>query len=132
MGLPAVIAGVLVPAAVRVALDAASGLINSRSSGGGTGVSGFVGQANATGVGPGGFPTFPVGSQIDIQSQGFPPGTKFEVDASTGEVKILKRRRRRKRLLTCSDKADIAFVVGNLGKGAMGQAAVSGLLSRCS
>ncbi len=44
-----------------------------------------------------------------------------------------KRRRRRRQLLTCGDKADIAFLTGTLGKGAMGQAAVSAVLSRrCS
>ncbi len=42
-----------------------------------------------------------------------------------------KRRRRRKRLLTCSDKADIAFIQGTLGGGQMGRAAVSALLNRC-
>ncbi len=65
-----------------------------------------------------------------IQSQGFPPGTKMEVDPVTGEVTILKRRRRRKRLLTCQDKADIAFIVGTLGKGSLASTAISSLMSR--
>lgn len=50
-----------------------------------------------------------------------------------GNVDIRKkrcRRRRRRRLLTASDKADIAFVVGQLGTGQMGRSAVSALLSR--
>lgn len=42
----------------------------------------------------------------------------------------VKRRRRRRRLLTCSDKADIAFLHGQLGGGALGRAAISSLLSR--
>jgi len=74
---------------------------------------------------------FEVGSRIGIDSQGLPPGTKFEIDSKTGEIVIIKRRRRRKRLLTCGDKSDIAFLTGTLGKGQMGQTAVSALLSRC-
>jgi hypothetical protein len=41
-----------------------------------------------------------------------------------------KTRRRRRRLLTCGDKADIAFLHGQLGGGALGRAAISSLLSR--
>lgn len=41
-----------------------------------------------------------------------------------------RRRRRRRRLLTASDKADIAYLTGVLGKGQLGQAAVTALLSR--
>lgn len=40
------------------------------------------------------------------------------------------RRRRRRRLLTASDKADIAFLRGNLGGGELGRAAISAVLSR--
>lgn len=40
------------------------------------------------------------------------------------------KRNRRKRLLTCSDKSDIAFLHGQLGSGALGKAAISSLLSR--
>ncbi len=40
-------------------------------------------------------------------------------------------RRRRKRMLTCSDKADIAFLKGQLGTGALGQSAISALLANC-
>lgn len=43
---------------------------------------------------------------------------------------VLKRRRRRRKLLTASDKADIAFLTGVLGKGQTGSAAISALLSR--
>lgn len=41
-----------------------------------------------------------------------------------------RRRRRRRRLLTAQDKSDIAFLIGQLGKGQAGQAAISTLLSR--
>ena len=41
-----------------------------------------------------------------------------------------RRRRRRRKLLTCSDKADIAFLHGQLGGGALGRSAISSLLSR--
>ena len=41
-----------------------------------------------------------------------------------------RKRRRRRRLLTCSDKADIAFLHGQLGGGQLGRAAISSLLSR--
>lgn len=74
---------------------------------------------------------FSPGADIDIQSQGFAPGTKFQVDPATGEITILKRRRRRKRLLTCGDKADIAFIRGTLGQGALAQGAITSLLNRC-
>lgn len=73
----------------------------------------------------------PGAPDIDIQGQGFPPGTKLEVDPVTGVVTVSKRRRRRKRLLTCQDKADIAFLRGQLGGGEMGRTAISSLLSRC-
>lgn len=41
-----------------------------------------------------------------------------------------RRRRRRRKLLTASDKSDIAFLHGQLGSGALGRAAISSLLSR--
>ena len=61
-----------------------------------------------------------------------PPRTaeRVEVDVETGEVFEKRRRRRRKQLLTSSDRQDIAFIVGTLGKGQMGQAAISQLLAR--
>lgn len=44
-----------------------------------------------------------------------------------------RRRRRRRKLLTCGDKADIAFLHGNLGGGQLGRSAISAVLSRrCS
>lgn len=42
------------------------------------------------------------------------------------------KQRRRRRLLTASDKADVAFLIGQLGQGQMGRAAISALLSRRS
>lgn len=56
---------------------------------------------------------------------------KFEFDPLTGEVSLKKTRRRRRRLLTCSDKADIAFLTGTLGKGALAQTAITSVLARC-
>ncbi len=60
-----------------------------------------------------------------------PPGFQVAVDHCTGQIVCKKTRKRRKRLLTCSDKADIAFITGTLGKGAMAQTAISALLARC-
>jgi len=75
--------------------------------------------------------TFEPGADIQIDSQGLPQGTVFKIDEATGEIVILKRRRRRKRLLTCGDKADIAFLTGTLGKGQLAQGAITSLLSKC-
>lgn len=50
--------------------------------------------------------------------------------AELGMVPQRRRRRRRRKLLTCSDKADIAFLHGQLGSGQLGRAAISALLSR--
>lgn len=73
------------------------------------------GQSTAT---QGGGLQIPVGSDIDIVGE--------------AEMAALRprRRRRRRRLLTCSDKADIAFLHGQLGGGALGKAAISSILSR--
>ena len=65
-------------------------------------------------------PQFETGSNIDVLSQ--------KEAEKLGLQK--KKRRRRRRLLTCSDKADIAFLHGQLGGGALGKAAISTLLSR--
>ncbi len=62
---------------------------------------------------------------------GLGPGARFRIDKCTGQLVLIKPRSRRKRLLTCQDKADIAFVTGTLGKGEMGKTAISSLLSRC-
>lgn len=136
MGIPAIIAGVQVAAGIATSIGTATALaqqaVAAFTGARGRSVSGFPIAQDPLGVlqaGPGRL--FTPGADIDIQSQGFAPGTKFEVDPATGEVKIIKRRRRRKRLLTCSDKADIAFVTGTLGKGSLASTAISSLLSRC-
>ncbi len=41
-------------------------------------------------------------------------------------------RKRRKRMLSCSDKADIAFLKGQLGGGELGKAVITSLIARCS
>lgn len=78
----------------------------------------------------------PVGTIIDAavrlvdrfvaggSSSTFPEGADLRIVSST------KRRSRRKRLLTCQDKADIAFLTGNLGKGQLASSAISSVLSR--
>jgi len=124
--------GVLVPAGIKV-LKAVGKQVLKGISGGGLTTQQILSQQGTTlgAAGPVTGSTFPEGASIDIDSQGLPQGTVFKVDPVSGEIVILKRRRRRKRLLTCSDKADMAFVTGTLGKGQMGQAAISSLLSRC-
>ena len=62
-----------------------------------------------------------------------PPQDKYwKVDSCTGQLVPVKRRRRRKRLLSCSDKADLAFLVGTLGKGSIASTAISSLLAKCN
>lgn len=63
----------------------------------------------------------------------FTPGSDIEImgEAEARAAGLLpRRRRRRRRLLTCQDKADIAFLHGQLGSGALGKAAISAVLSR--
>ncbi len=60
-----------------------------------------------------------------------PPGSQLACDPCTGQIYCKKTRRRRKRLLTCSDKADIAFITGTLGKGSLAQTAIASLLAKC-
>ncbi len=60
-----------------------------------------------------------------------PPGSHIAVDKCSGMLYCAKNRKRRKRLLTCSDKADIAFITGTLGKGALAQTAIASLLAKC-
>lgn len=57
----------------------------------------------------------------------FPEGSKIGIDPTVGPA---RRRRRRRKLLTCGDKADIAFLHGQLGSGALGRSAISSLLAR--
>jgi len=57
-------------------------------------------------------------------------GVVLEIDPKSGRLRKRIRRRRRRKLLTASDKADIAYLVGVLGTGQLGKAAVTALLSR--
>jgi len=71
---------------------------------------------------------FRTGPNIEIVTE-----SDFRVDPATGQlVARKKRRRRRRRLLTCGDKADIAFLTGTLGKGSLASTAISAVLARCS
>lgn len=70
----------------------------------------------------------------------FSKGASSTASSSAGGMKAVeadysvsrggRRRRRRRRLLTAQDKADIAFLHGQLGSGQLGRAAISALLSR--
>jgi len=71
----------------------------------------------------GGGAMFPEGADMKILSQA-------EARAMGLPMNGHHRRRRRRKLLTCGDKADIAFLHGNLGGGALGKAAISSVLSR--
>lgn len=66
--------------------------------------------------------SFDVGEDIEITDQ---YGNRIEAN-----IEPRNRRRRRRKLLTASDKSDIAFLVGQLGTGQAGKAAISALLSR--
>jgi len=55
----------------------------------------------------------------------------FRRDPCTGKLVLVKKRRRRKRMLSCSDKADMAFVIGQLGKGQLASTTISALIARC-
>lgn len=84
-------------------------------------------MAGGTGGGTGGAFGTP-GAPIEIV-----PGTVYEIDPVTGDVRRKRKRRRRRQLLTCSDRNDIAFIIGVLGKGSIANTAISTLLSRrCS
>lgn len=96
--------------------------------------------ASRTLVSTSGFNVAPASSQIPMQGSTFAPGanieiipdSRFELDPLTGEVTKKKRRKRRRRMLTCADRSDIAFITATLGKGASGQAAIAGLIAKCS
>lgn len=71
----------------------------------------------------------------------FTPGERIEIvdesdyytDPVTGFlVKRPKPRRRRRRMLTCSDRQDISFLTATLGKGDMAKSAIAALLSGCN
>lgn len=83
---------------------------------------------------PSGAPTRSSSTATDDNGTYFPRGREVEIVSEEEYYRAQgmrsKPRRRRKRLLTCSDKADIAFLHGQLGGGALGRAAISSLLSR--
>ncbi len=54
-----------------------------------------------------------------------PPGFSW----SNKKNCCVKTRRRRRRMLTCTDKEDIAYLTATLGKGEMGKSAVGQLLA---
>jgi len=78
---------------------------------------------SAPGVVAGG--SFEEGAKIDIVSE-----RDYEWDPKVQDYVAKPRRRRRRALLTQSDKGDIAFLVGTLGKGQLASAAISALLSK--
>ncbi len=63
-------------------------------------------------------------------SSGVPTPRQLGSHAHPHPRGLVHRRRRRRKLLTASDKADIAFITGTLGKGEMGRTAIAALLSR--
>jgi hypothetical protein len=63
-------------------------------------------------------------------SSGVPTPRQLGTHAHPHPRGLVHRRRRRRKLLTASDKADIAFITGTLGKGEMGRTAIAALLSR--
>lgn len=72
-----------------------------------------------------GIPMAAVGS-----TNGFVVGKTYRVDPRTGKLVVRRARRRRRRLLTASDKSDLGYLVGVLGSGQLGKAAITSLLSR--
>ncbi len=106
----------------------------------GAGIAGAIGGAALSSLMPRAAPVvgeyFRTGSGVEItggapDANGCPPGFVVARDKCTGEIYCKKSRKRRKKMLTCGDKSDIAFIIGQLGKGASGQSAISALLSRC-
>lgn len=76
---------------------------------------------------------FREGADMNILSEAEAKALGLVEVGPNGELLKKRPKRRRRRLLTCSDKADIAFLHGQLGSGALGRSAISSLLSRrCS
>ncbi len=71
--------------------------------------------------------------QTTLRTNGSVPSgpVTLKVDPVTGKVvRVPQKRRRRRRLLTCSDRADIAFITATLGKGQLASGAINAVLSR--
>ncbi len=127
--------GIIIPLLVT----AGAAIINRVAGGGNGGGQGNLSPLEIaaglidTGSGPFGTP----GPPIQIVPGGSGNGTsfnseaRFKIDPCTGQMVEIKKRRRRKRLLTCGDKADIGFVIGQMGKGQLASSTVSSMLARC-
>jgi len=73
------------------------------------------------------------GGGMAVNGNGVPKlDVELSKDPVSGKtiVRQKRRRRRRRRLLTAQDKADIGYLVGILGQGQLGRAAITALLSR--
>jgi len=69
-------------------------------------------------------------TQVQRDTYGMNGAVDGDMRVNANGQLVKKSRRRRRRLLTCGDKADIAFLHGQLGGGQLGRAAISSLLSR--
>lgn len=97
-------------------------------------VRGFLNSAPAPAGDPGSA-GFPLGNEV-FSNGGCAPKCNPDADKRfklcNGVLVEVKKRRRRRRLLSQSDKVDLGYLIGQLGKGAAGQAAISSLLARCA
>lgn len=127
MALGTILTSVLAPIAGNLIRRAAGAVTSSGASRAARGAANLVapGPALIPQIQP--IPTGMSGAEVVVAAAGT---DTFKIDA-LGQLVLVKKRRRRKRLLTCSDKADIAFVTGTLGKGSLAQSAISSLLARC-
>lgn len=91
---------------------------------------GGVGTTIATGVGSALIDRYLGGGRAQSTATLNPYVASEPTLEQLGAAQPKRRKRRRRRLLTCSDKADIAFLHGQLGGGQLGRAAISSLLSR--
>ncbi len=97
------ISPILVGAATELAKGVIGGMFEEGSSG-----ADVIAMASGNGCGP-----------------KCPPGFVWSLKQGC----CVKSRRRRKRMLTCSDKEDIAYLTATLGKGEMAKSAIGQLLA---
>lgn len=102
-GLATQLSPILTAAAAQVATNVIGGYFEEGSSG-----ADVVAMASGNGCGP-----------------RCPPGHVWSLTKGC----CVKSRRRRKRMLTCSDKEDIAYLTATLGKGEMAKSAIGQLLA---